>query len=652
MTRSASATALLVGLLCAVGVVCLAVITLASPSTTRMFAWPWTLVQAAALIAPPLALTLRSLMPARPLVLPSPRWATAAGVGALVVLASAWASPYRTPSLWWSAPLLSSLTLFLLAVDWLNGDPHPARRQERLHQALLIGALVVGTVSVGLWCEKMIRLGVDRAIAGRNAFPLGHANYVAGFALLFLPVAVSQAWRGRGGWRLGGIIALLLMTTMLLGSGSRGGMVGFAALLGVGVLAGPLRGRSKGMALAAVLVAGLILVAANPRTRTLLATSPAPSALTGSDVQRTAMIRAGWLMGLERPWLGWGPGTTPLAYPRFRARLDGGAEDVLQLHSLPLNLWAELGAPAIVGLLAFGLLVVRDWSRSPAAAWALAGYAVFSLTDWQLDIPVFAAAVALLAASIARPAPTPSALASRTVGSMTLGAVAVVALMGGRDPAPELNVRALVLAQNPANAPQAIRLLRESLALNPHQEIAHFNLGWLLVVDDPGAAERHFLAAAHLVPDKGGVYFGLGLARLNQGHASHAASAFALECLNDPAFLHSPWWSVSAIAATRMAAAGALAQYLARPELAPYRANLDPALLGQVPPGPETHYRRTRTGYPVLMRNLDLPAPVDLFDVREVGLPDRRSGGSLPPKGWLPSPRLLALLDEPLPATP
>ena len=47
-------------------------------------------------------------------------------------------------------------------------------------------------------------------------------------------------------------------------------------------------------------------------------------------------------------------------------------------------------------------------------------------------------------------------------------------------------------------------LLRESLALNPDQEIAHFNLGWLLVVRAPAEAERHFLAAARLVPDKGG----------------------------------------------------------------------------------------------------------------------------------------------------
>jgi hypothetical protein len=65
--------------------------------------------------------------------------------------------------------------------------------------------------------------------------------------------------------------------------------------------------------------------------------------------------------------------------------------------------------------------------------------------------------------------------------------------------------------------------------------------------------------------------------------------------------------------------------------------------IGEVPAGPERSFRRERTGYPVLMRNLDLPTPVDLFDVRGTApIPDW-----LPPKGWLPSPLLLSLLDSP-----
>jgi hypothetical protein len=58
-------------------------------------------------------------------------------------------------------------------------------------------------------------------------------------------------------------------------------------------------------------------------------------------------------------------------------------------------------------------------------------------------------------------------------------------------------------------------------------------------------------------------------------------------------------------------------------------------------------YRRERVGYPVLMRNLDLPRPIDLFYVEE-NLPAATELNFLfPRKGWLPAPRFLPLLDAP-----
>src|SRR6185295_4156674 len=137
------------------------------------------------------------------------------------------------------------------------------------------------------------------------------------------------------------------------------------------------------------------------------------------------------------------------------------------------------------------------------------------------------------------------------IGIVILLALTVLGVFGRRDPTPSMNTHALELARDPAKHLDAIALLQESLRLNRDQEIAHFNLGWLLVVSEPAAAEEHFVAAARLVPDKGGVYFGLGLARLNQGQRDNAARAFALECLNDPAFLVSPWWKTSALRETR-----------------------------------------------------------------------------------------------------
>jgi hypothetical protein len=46
------------------------------------------------------------------------------------------------------------------------------------------------------------------------------------------------------------------------------------------------------------------------------------------------------------------------------------------------------------------------------------------------------------------------------------------------------------------------------------------------------------------------------------------------------------------------------------------------------------------------MRNLDLPTPVDLFDVQENSLATGELAALFPRKGWLPAPLLIELLEE------
>ena len=47
-----------------------------------------------------------------------------------------------------------------------------------------------------------------------------------------------------------------------------------------------------------------------------------------------------------------------------------------------------------------------------------------------------------------------------------------------------------------------------------------------------------------MVPDKGGVYLGIGLARYEQGDREKAIDGFALEVVNDPAFITAPFWDI------------------------------------------------------------------------------------------------------------
>jgi tetratricopeptide (TPR) repeat protein len=640
----------------------LAALTFMDRGATRMFATPWTWLLAGTLATPPVLLLWRLRSSGGPLRLPSPAWTTIAAMIGTSTLLSAVLSPYQGSSLLAAAVPFAAVCLFFLLHDWLRADE---RHVARLELSLLAGFSAASWVSTLVWVTNIFSLSRDELLSSavfemRNPYPLGHSNYTAGLMLLGLPVLARTAWRSRGPLRVAAFLTAALALLNLFMSGSRGGLLGLGAIGVTGVaIAGLSRRRFLSTAGGAVLLV-ILLGVANPRIRSMLVPRDPSAPPNPSTVQRTAMIQAAVQMGLERPLLGWGPGSTPLAYPRFRQYLDGGAENVLQLHSTPAQLWAETGAAGLLGSILLSGLLAVNWRRSPLAATTLAGYGVFALTDYQLDVPVFAGTVATLCALIATPASQAFPAVARFglgLGLITSGGL--IALLAGRDPAPSLNAEALQLARDPAQHDRAVALLQKSLALNPDQEIAHFNVGWLLLVPEPDRAEQHFRHAARLVPDKGGVYFGLGLARLNQGRPGEAARAFALECINDPRFLASPWWTVPEIRTQRAATAGIFSILIDHTRAAlpasTWVANQAQLLstlaprLGDVSPGPETNYRRERIGYPVLMRNLDLAPPIDLYDVRE----DPRFPDSvpfpLPPKGWLPSPLLLKLLDDTAP---
>lgn len=648
------------------GLAALAALTLPERSATRMFGTPWIWVLASLTALPPVLLLWRLITRGREFRLPAPLWLTSIALLGLGPVVSAFASPYQGPSLLTASLPMAAGCLFLLLYDWLQADV--TRNRAELEQIFVWSMALVTLASAWHWLVNLASLSREQLFSAtvfhmRNPHPLGHSNYTAGLTLVALPWLGTLAWRHRG-WRrliMAALAALALLN--LFASGSRGGLLGLVALILAGVAMARLGWKRFLLITSGAFILAVLLAVANPRIRSMLTPGDGTSAPNESTVQRTAMLDAGILMGHDRPVLGWGPGTTPLAYPRYRHALAGGAENVLQLHSTPLHLWAETGALGLLGLGLIGGLIAARWQRSPLAAATLAGYGVFALTDHQLDVPVFAAAlttlVALLAPSVTKPAGTTSRF---TTGLAVLAAAAAILIAGKRDPTPAMNAEALRLAREAEQQPKAMALFEKSLSLNPDQEIAHFNLGWLLLVPDPARAERHFLAAARLVPDKGGVYFGLALARLNQSNRAGAARALALECINEPLFLASPWWIVPEIGALREATAQIFSEILSRsphPQANASKwvetqtallATLAPRL-GQVSPGPEANYRRHRIGYPVLMRNADLPVPVDLYDVRE----DPRFPASvpfpLPRKGWLPSPRLLKLLDE-TPAAP
>ena len=698
------------------------ILTVIDRGATRAYSTPWIFLFWFAQVAPILALVLRASPGARPLLLPSRSWMVLFSVFATTVLLSSWLSPFRGSSLLAALTPLAAVAAFILI--------HDAARHDRERFIALglrwitVAALTILGIGLGRWGVLLVQTEAYKSVTGllavRNEFPLGHSNYTAGLALFITPWFGWLAWRNFGLTRWIWVGVTLAGLTLLFSSGSRGGLMGAAALGVLAVLNARVKRRILALLIVLAVTTTLALGYAHPRTRAMVfARSSTVQEPNASNVQRSAMALAGWQMGRDRPLLGWGTGTTALVYPRYRSGLDGGVETALQLHSTPVQLWADLGLAGIacsLGFLGFvwfarpvrsnfrtrlGGSVQRESDRGAAinatdahpfrspVFVGLLSYAVFALTDYQLDVPVFALAVAVCAALLARPAVAPvSRRGQLGVAASAVAVLVVMGIWGHRDSTPEMNVRALEIGRDAARNAEAVALLKESLRLNPDQEIAHFNLGWLQVVRDPVAAEKHFLAAAHLVPDKGGVYFGVALARLNQDRPElqpAVVRALALEALNDPRFLISPWWrqpNLRPLRADTLVELNALANTVAlrlaaqkdrRSREADYIAVLgewldDRGQPGEIlrrsytsgrvsffaarPPVPEWQtapvraYHRERAGYPVLMRNLDIPPPVDLFDVQENSLASTELAPLFAPKGWLPAPLLIELLDS------
>jgi len=594
------------------------VLTLAHPSGTRQFTWPWHPLLWLLWLAPVIAF-LADRAPWRHggRVLTAGLLLLAAGT-----LAAAAASPFAALSLPRIWPTIGGVALVFWLQGWLaRGEAQTKRAQ--LAAGLAGAAAIVAAVSLAVWRWR----SADVSWFVRNDVPFGHSNYTAGAMLLGLPWLVLAAWQTKGMRRVAWGLAAVAAGAALLTTSSRAAVLALsgagAVAVGFAVIRAPWARRTKGLivVVACLLLAGA--VAGNPRLREFARGGGWSDVARESNTQRSAMLSAGWHLGAERPFLGWGPGSVPLAYPRVRATLDGGVDNVLQLHNTPMQLWATLGT---VGLAALALIVLATLrsllgvARAPepvglAAAFALLAYGAFALTDHQLDLPFFAAALAvnfcllgggtaarpevtagrrrtvtwLLAAAMLAPCvQTGRDLAARHAYEQALAALganrlaeAVTTLERAAERAPydpyyrhQLAGRLLALRAASGDAGERERLaaaaaehLRLSLAAGCFTEFAHFNLAWLALESDaPRLAASHFRATLALAPHRSGAYLGLGLALRARRENAAAVRAFALEWINDPAAATSPQWAHPELAIFRPSVAREAAAILAELE--------------------------------------------------------------------------------------
>ena len=259
--------------------------------------------------------------------------------------------------------------------------------------------------------------------------PYVNRNHFAGFAELVLPLALVPLVLGRvrrERWPVVGLFAILPIGALFL-SASRGGIVSFAAELGVLALVMFLR-RTMGKQMLAgigVLLVALLLVSWLGIGQILQRLSTV-QLLEVTAGKRASMRGDTWRIFLDHPFVGTGLGTLQIVYPPYETLYDG--KMVNHTHNDYLEALAETGIAGglccawfIGALLAESLKRLRQQNNSFAGALQLSGlvacsgFLVHSLVDFNLHIPANALLLFLMAhlATVEMPQASPSSSLSR-----------------------------------------------------------------------------------------------------------------------------------------------------------------------------------------------------------------------------------------------
>lgn len=520
----------------------------------------------------------------------------------VVVLAAALAGVIRLRSerAWWLAggwfePLLAVLLLLLGA--GMFRSPCAARSalllllffcavalfylvlSRRLNQAFPGWVLPLTGALAAAW-------GLTAFVARetpRVASPLGHHNYMAGFLLLHLPLtfeafATGKKAAARAGW----LLALLLEICALVFTGSLAGIaVGFALAFGLAasrVAAGarPLATRLAPVAALVAVIAGGAVLLVRPdmpvmgglrgRVLGIFARGADPSL---SLENRVRFARAGAAMLAARPLAGWGLGSVPLASGLYREQTPGVAaagEVIPQLHNLPVNVLAEGGLPAAALLLALFVMVLGR--AGSAAGVALAAYALFSLADYQLDLPAIVFPLAVIAALAVRPRRPIRLPQAGLHTALALGFSALLPgamlLMGASSAAHYLHAHgrtdaasrlgglcgfyrfeAGVRADLEGRSQAAAGAYRQAAEQMPNVLPAAEQAGFVMLRTSPRAAIPWLERAAALDSYFTLAHFHVGRARLRAGDREGAVASFATSFLVQPATVYADAWNAS-----------------------------------------------------------------------------------------------------------
>lgn len=286
--------------------------------------------------------------------------------------------------------------------------------RRRLWLGLVMAATGVALISLALWRPNAALWQSQNFITAiRNHQPLGHHNFVGGYLVLGLPLAVAAALALAGIWRWAAATSAGLITVAIYVSGSRGAALGLVVWLlvtwGCRLVRTQQAQRWRWGLIGLVMLGGVgLALATNPRIRGWFSNA---GATDGPTLDRWFMLRLGGNILRDRPLVGVGPGVMSRVSNLYRPIETGaGLDHIQQLHNTPVQLAGELGLPGLLLYLASLVLIGRLWWRlwrlslTAADRYLLGGiggaflaYGVSSLTDYQLEnIPIAGTLLALV----------------------------------------------------------------------------------------------------------------------------------------------------------------------------------------------------------------------------------------------------------------
>jgi O-antigen ligase len=282
--------------------------------------------------------------------------------------------------------------------------------------AIAAFALLQGLTPNGkLYWVRQPRLG------GWNYGPYVNHNHYAGLMELLVPIplVLSLSRFGEDKNRIAAGIAAAVMVCTIFLSGSRGGML--AVTVELLIFATLLFRRKKrvqvaiGAAAFLVVVVGLVfwLGGKELTTRVSSISTEARSEISGGV--RLSIDRDAVRMFQKKPVMGWGLGTFPVVYPRFRTFYTNFF--VNETHNDYLQMLVEMGLLGFAVVVWFVIVLYRralrkigDWTSDVSSAVTLActlgatGILVHSFFDFNLQIPANAALFYVFSSIAAAPA--------------------------------------------------------------------------------------------------------------------------------------------------------------------------------------------------------------------------------------------------------